>query len=310
MADPPAVEFRGLVKYYGPVRALDGVDLRVEQGEVFGFLGPNGAGKTTAIRCLLDLIRPTAGQALVLGLDSQRDSVEARSRMGYLPGDLSLYETLTGQQTISFFAGLRPGRVDAAYLGRLIDRLEFDPRRPVGSLSRGNRQKLGLILAIMHQPDVLVLDEPTSGLDPLAQETVEELLQAAAAAGRTVFFSSHILSEVERICHRVGIIRDGKIVAVEAIADLKGRSLHIVEVSFGEPVPADAFALPGVRELRRDGNLVHLEVRDNLDGALKAIARFRVVDLRTEQPSLEQIFLAYYQPASQSDVKEAARAAS
>src|SRR3972149_9423582 len=149
MADPPAVEFRGLVKYYGPVRALDGVDLRVEQGEGFGFLGPNGAGKTTAIRCLLDLIRPTAGQALVLGLDSQRDSVEARSRMGYLPGDLSLYETLTGQQTISFFAGLRPGRVDAAYLGRLIDRLEVDPRRPGGSLSRGHPPKPGPIPGTM-----------------------------------------------------------------------------------------------------------------------------------------------------------------
>jgi ABC-2 type transport system ATP-binding protein len=299
-----AIEFRRLVKDYGGVRALDGIDLRVDRGEVFGFLGPNGAGKTTAIRCLLDLIRPTSGQALVLGLDSRADSVAARSHIGYLPGDLSLYETLTGEQTIAYFASLRPKPFDRAYLDMLIARLSFDPHRPVGAHSKGNRQKLGLILAMMHQPDVLVLDEPTAGLDPLAQAVVEELLVNVAGEGRTVFFSSHALSEVEQICHRVGIIRAGKIVAVEELATLKGRSLHVIEVTFAGPVPAGAFDLTGVRELRRDGNLIHLEVRSNLDAVLKAIARYEIVDLRTEQPSLEQIFLAYYQ-GSPAETKEA-----
>jgi ABC-2 type transport system ATP-binding protein len=303
-----AIEFRALTKRYGDVQALDGIDLRVERGEIFGFLGPNGAGKTTAIRCLLDLIRPTSGQALVLGLDSRRQSVAARARTGYLPGELALYETLTGAQTIAFFAGLRPGQVDPAFLERLLARLDFNAARSVATLSKGNRQKLGLVLAMMHQPDVLVLDEPTSGLDPLVQAAVEELLEEMADAGHTVFFSSHDLSEVEQISHRVGIIRNGRMVAVEEVASLKGRSLHMIEISFGEHVPEGAFDMPGVTELRRDGNLVHLEVRDNLDAALKAIAGFRVVDLRTEQPSLEQIFLAYYQ-AEQPDALGAGDAA-
>ncbi|HLF70718.1 MAG TPA: ABC transporter ATP-binding protein [Dehalococcoidia bacterium] len=307
MTDSAAIEFRRLVKDYGGVRALDGIDLRVEQGEIFGFLGPNGAGKTTAIRCLLDLIRPTSGQALVLGLDSRADSVAARARIGYLPGDLSLYDTLTGEETIAYFASLRPKPLDHTYLDMLITRLTFEPQRPVGALSKGNRQKLGLILAMMNQPEVLVLDEPTAGLDPLAQAVVEELLGDVAGEGRTVFFSSHILSEVDQICHRVGIIRAGKIVAVEELAMLKGRALHVIEVTFARPVPPGAFDLPGVQELRRDGSVIHLEVRSNLDAVLKAIARYEVVDLRTEQPSLEQTFLAFYQesPAARQEASPA-----
>jgi len=290
----PAIEFRALKKRYGAVRALDGIDLEVGRGEIFGFLGPNGAGKTTAIRCLLDLIRPSSGQALVLGFDSLRDSVEVRRRCGYLPGELRLYDNLTGAQTIDLFASLRGDGVDRAYLERLLEQLDLDPTKQAGSYSKGNKQKLGLVLAMMHQPDVLVLDEPTSGLDPLVQEQVEKLLREQAQAGRTVFFSSHVLSEVESLCHRVGFIRSGRIVAVEDVAALKGRSLHIIEVTFRGPVPVDAFSLPGVREVQRQGNVVHLEVRSNIDAALKAIARYPVVDLRTEQPSIEQVFLAYY----------------
>jgi ABC-2 type transport system ATP-binding protein len=291
----PAIEFRSLVKEYGSVRALAGVDLEVEQGRIFGFLGPNGAGKTTAIRCLVDLIRPTSGQALLMGFDSRRDSMSVRERCGYLPGDLRLYEGLTGRQTIDYFAAMRERRPEPRFVDDLLSRLTLDPGKQVGSYSKGNKQKLGLVLALMHKPQVLLLDEPTSGLDPLVQDEVEVLLREQAAAGRTVFFSSHVLSEVERLCDRVGFIRGGRVIAVEDLAALKGRTLHIIEVTFAAPVPNDAFDLPGVREVRRDGPLVHLEVRDNIDAALKAIARFKVLDLRTEQPSLDQVFLAYYQ---------------
>jgi ABC-2 type transport system ATP-binding protein len=293
--DAPAIELRALTKDYGRLRALDGVSLRVERGEVFGFLGPNGAGKTTAIRILFDLIRPTAGSASVLGIDCQRDSVEARRHTGYLPGEIRLYEGLTGGQTIEYFASLRGVAPNHGFVQTLIERLNLDPARAVSSYSKGNRQKLGLILAMLHRPEVLILDEPTSGLDPLVQDEVASLLAEFAAEGRTVFFSSHVLSEVERMCHRVAFLREGKLVAVESVGALKGRSLHVVEVTFDSPVTLDEFALPGVTVVEHHESTVHLEVRDNLDAVLKAIARHRVVDLRTEQPSLEQVFRVYYE---------------
>jgi ABC-2 type transport system ATP-binding protein len=292
---PPAIELRDLIKDYGNVRALNGVSFSVAQGEIFGFLGPNGAGKTTAIRILFDLIRPTAGSAHVLGIDCQRDPLAARARMGYLPGDLHLYEGMTGRQTIDLFSSLRRQKPDAKYVASLLSRLDLDPTRVVREYSKGNRQKLGLVLALLHQPELLVLDEPTSGLDPLVQEHVEALLFESAAQGHTVFFSSHMLSEVERLCHRVAFLREGKLIAIEDVAEIKGRSLHIVEVAFDQPVPQDAFCIDGVREVQRDGATLHLEVRNNLDALLKAIARYHVVDLRTDQPSLEQVFRAYYE---------------
>jgi ABC-2 type transport system ATP-binding protein len=306
-----AIEFRGLVKEYGTVRALDGVDMVVEQGRIFGFLGPNGAGKTTAIRCLVDLIRPSAGEARLLGFDSRRQTLEVRRRTGYLPGDLRLYEHITGRQTLEYFASLRGAPPEQRYLAEIVERLDLDPSREVASYSKGNKQKLGLILALMHRPEVLLLDEPTSGLDPLVQEEVEKILREHAAEGRTVFFSSHVLSEVERLCDRVAFIRDGKIVAVEDLADLKGRSLHIVEVTFAEAVAPELFNLPGVKIVRRDGNIYHLEVKNNIDQVVKAIARYRLLDLRTEQPSIEEVFLAYYQsqPQEQPAAQEGLRAA-
>jgi ABC-2 type transport system ATP-binding protein len=311
-SDLPAIELRGLSKSFGAVAALAGLSLTVRRGEVFGFLGPNGAGKTTTLRILLDLLRPNAGSASVLGYDCQRQSVEARRRTGYLPGELNLYDSLTGRQTLRLFASLRPGSVDPAFRDRLLDRLDLDPSISVGAYSKGNKQKLGLLLAMMHRPDVLVLDEPTSGLDPLVQEEIALLLKEGASNGQTVFFSSHVLPEVERMCQRVGIIRRGRLVAVEDVAALKGRSLHIIEVTFREAPPAGAFAIPGVREVQRDGRMVHLEVHNNLDAALKAIARYEVLDLRTEQPSLEQVFLAYYHetPNSRPDGQEAPAVAS
>jgi ABC-2 type transport system ATP-binding protein len=294
MVSIPAIELRGVVKDYGHVRALRGINLIVGAGQVFGFLGPNGAGKTTTIRLLLDLIRPTAGTAHVLGLDAQRESLEVRRRVGYLPGDLRLYEGMRGHDFLDLVDSFRPDKRDPAYRRQLLERVDLDPSLTIRTLSKGNKQKMGLVQALVHRPEVLILDEPTSGLDPLVQLEVERLLEEAVADGRTVFFSSHVLSEVERLSHAVAIIRSGLIVAVEDIARLKGRSVHILEVTFAEPPPADLFALPGVRELRRDGNTVHVQSRDSLDAVIKAIGRHQVVDLRTEQPSLEDIFLAYY----------------
>ncbi len=297
----PAIVTEGLTRDFGDVRAVDDLHLEVNAGEVFGFLGPNGAGKTTTIRVLLDLIRPNGGRASVLGFDCQRQTLDVRRRTGYLPDDLHLYEGLTGAEFLAFFASLRPGEVEPAYLEELLERLNLDPSKKVEAYSKGNRQKLGLVQALMHQPDVLMLDEPTSGLDPLVQHEVWLILEEVAAAGRTVFFSSHVLSEVERICHRVGIIRTGRLVAVEEIGTLKARALHIIEVTFAEAVPEAAFAGPGVEVVQHDKNKVRLQVRDHLDDLIKLIARYPIVDLRTDQASLEDIFLAYYEEVPEEE---------
>ena len=283
-----------MAKAYGATRALSGIDLTVESGRIFGFLGPNGAGKTTTIRILLDLIRPDAGAATVLGFDCQRQSLEVRRRVGYLPGDLRLYESMRGDEFLDFIDSFRPEKRDPAYRRALVDRLDLDLTRRIRALSKGNRQKLGLVQALLHRPNLLVLDEPTSGLDPIVQDEVVRLLEEAAGEGRTVFFSSHVLPEVEKISQSVAIIRAGKIVAIEDVAKLKARSVHVIEVTFAAPPPPGLLALPGVRELRRDGATVHFQAHDGVDAVLKAIATQRVLDLRTQQPSLEDVFLAYY----------------
>jgi len=301
----PAIELRSVVKDYGRVRALRGIDLAVEAGQVFGFLGPNGAGKTTTIRILLDLIRPTSGTASVLGLDIQRESVEVRRRCGYLPGDLRMYEGMRGHAFLDLIDSFRPQKRDPQYRRELLERLELDPSMPIRALSKGNKQKMGLVQALMHRPDVLILDEPTSGLDPLVQQEVAKLLEEAVAGGRTVFFSSHVLPEVERLSHAVAIIREGTIAAVEDIARLKSRAVHVLEITFAEPPPAGLFALPGVRELHRDGNTVHIQALDGLDAAIKVIAAYHIVDLRTEQPSLEDFFLAHYSASAEEREKDA-----
>lgn len=297
----PAIAIEGLTRDFGPVRAVDDLSLEVEEGEVFGFLGPNGAGKTTAIRVLLDLIRPTAGRASVMGFDCQRQSVEVRRRTGYLPGDLNLYKGLTGSELLEFFASLRPGVIDQRYLDSLLERLHLDPSKDVQAYSTGNRQKLGLVQALMHRPAVIILDEPAAGLDPLVKQELWSLVSEASAEGRTVFFSSHVLSDVARICRRVGIIREGRLAAVEEVAKLKERELRVIEITFAEPVPNGALALPGVDIAGRENNTVRLQVREGLDELIKAIANYRVVDLRTEQASLDEIFLAYYQEAPKEE---------
>ncbi|MYE47198.1 MAG: ABC transporter ATP-binding protein [Chloroflexi bacterium] len=293
--DGAAIRLEGLVKTYGDVRALDGIDLTVPRGEVFGFLGPNGAGKTTAIRILMDLIRPTAGRAEVLGFDAQRDSLEVRRRCGYLPGDLELYNSLRVDACLDLVASLRGG-VDARYRRELVERLHLDQERRIGALSRGNRQKVGLVIALMAQPELVVLDEPTNGLDPLLQEEVEAILLEIVADGRSVFFSSHVLAEVEQLARRVAMLRAGRIVAISDLAEQRRLAPRRVTVAFAEPPSASAFqGLDGVRLVSLDGRDAVFETHDEMHALVQALAGQRVLTLETHEITLEELFLSYYE---------------
>jgi len=299
MSEALAIEIRDLVKSYGRVRALRGVNLEVRRGEIFAFLGPNGAGKTTTIRCMLDFIRPDAGFLRVLGIDPQRDPVAVRQRVGYLPGELHFDENLTVEGALRLFAAMRGKAVDWAWVRALAERLDLDLRPRIRNLSKGNKQKVGVIQALMHRPELLILDEPTLGLDPLMQREVLRLMREARDAGATVFFASHIMSEVEQVADRVGIIRQGVVVEVAGTEDLIRRAVRRVRVRFEGPVdPRPLTALPGVRLLRReDGEELLLQVEGRMDPLIKALAAFPVRDLETERPSLEEVFLAYYEPS-------------
>ncbi len=291
-----AIITRGLTKSYGRMPALRGIDLAIPRGEIFGFLGPNGAGKTTTIRCLLDLIRPDGGEVRVLGLDPQADPVAVHARTGYLPGELALDDNLTAEQQLRIFAALRGNRLDWARVRQLAERLSLDLKRPIKNLSKGNKQKVGVLQALMHQPELLLLDEPTSGLDPLLQHEVLRMVLEAREHGATVFFSSHILSEVQEIADRVGIIRQGELVEVAETEALMQRTLRRVHLRFREPVAASALtSIPGVRLLSADdGFSMLLQVKGEMDALIKAAAQFQVVEFETERPSLEEVFLAYY----------------
>jgi ABC-2 type transport system ATP-binding protein len=297
MSQSVAVLTRGLTKSYGRVPALRGVDLDVCRGEVFGFLGPNGAGKTTTIRCLLDLIRPDGGMVRVLGLDPQAHPLAVRARVGYLPGELHLDDNVTADAALHFFNRLRGGRAGRAFIRGLTERLGLDVTIPIKNLSKGNKQKVGVVQALMHRPELLLLDEPTSGLDPLGQQEVLRLIGEARAAGATVFFSSHILSEVQEIARRVAIIRRGVVVEVAETATLTHRALRRVRVRFRQAVDVTTLAgVPGVKSVEPDGaNGVLLHVGGDMDGLIKMLAGFPVTDLETERPSLEEVFLAYYE---------------
>ncbi len=308
-----AIETTKLTKYYGRSRGVMDVDLTVESGQIFGFLGPNGAGKSTTIRVLLDLIRPNSGSARVLGLDAHRDRLAIDRRVSYVPGELSLYSELTGSQLLTYLGNLQ-GSVDAEYRDKLIERLELDPSKRIKSLSRGNKQKVGLVAAFMIRPELLILDEATAGLDPFVQLEFEHLCEETRNDGRTVFISSHQLPEVEHLCDRVGIIREGRLLAVEAIVDLKARALRRLEIDFGSPVSADDFAgLSGVQDVKVEGATLRCTVMGSLDGVIKAAARFEVRNLRSVETSLEEIFMAYYGSgdgsAAEIDAKEAGNAA-
>jgi ABC-2 type transport system ATP-binding protein len=283
-----------LTKCYGEARGIEDVSMTVETGEVFGFLGPNGAGKTTTIRTLLDLMHPTSGSARLFGLDSRRESLTIRSRLGNLPGDFSYDPRLTGQELVSFLAEIR-GVHGLGRAPELADRFQADLERPLGELSRGGRQKIGLVQAFFHSPELLILDEPTGGLDPLMQEEFLELLREERERGTTVFLSSHELDEVQRACDRVGIIRDGRLAAVEKVADLIGRAYRHVSLEFDAPVDPSQFErLAGVSELVVVGNRISFNTEGDLDAVVKAAARHPVRDLQVTQPTLEEIFLTYY----------------
>jgi len=288
------IQTEKLTKSYGVHRGVVDVDLTVNEGEVFGFLGPNGAGKTTTIRTALDLIRPTSGRVLVFGIESSADPVAIHRRIGYIPGEFTLYDRLTGGQTIQYFANLRGG-VDPAYQRSLIERFDIDPRRKYKELSKGNKQKIGLVVALQHQPELLILDEPTSGLDPLVQQSFFEVVREAQAAGRTVFLSSHILSEVERTCDRVAIIRDGRIVRTGRVEDLRDLAHHQVELRFPGDVPVAAFAgLPGVSDVTSDDHTLRLRVSGPITPVVQAAAGYDLLDFVSREPTLEETFLAEY----------------
>ena len=289
-----AIETHGLSVYYGRHRGILDVDLRVEQGEVFGFLGPNGAGKTTTQRVLMDIIRPTAGEARIFGLDCQKEGVTARERIGYLPGELALYDSMKVRRFFKMYASLQKGNSEPSHWQTLSDQLELDTGRKIGQLSRGNKQKVGVVTAFMNKPDLLILDEPTTGLDPLIQQTVMGLLREANRAGATVFFSSHILPEVQAVCDRVGIIRDGQLVATERVEDLMTQHFKRVRFCFAATPPDDAFTEEGVTVLARDGQGITLEIRQDLDRVMEAAASYGITDIETIPVSLEEIFLAYY----------------
>jgi ABC-2 type transport system ATP-binding protein len=288
------IETHQLSFYYGKHRGIKDVNLFVDQGEVYGFLGPNGAGKTTTQRVLLDILRPTTGRAMIFGLDCQKDGVTLRKRLGYLPGELSLYPNMTAAAFLRLLASLKGQAIDAAYLQQLYDRLGFDPSRRMKQYSRGNRQKIGVIAAFMSKPDLLILDEPTSGLDPLVQQTVLELVRETRAEGRTVFFSSHILSEVQAVCDRVGIIRDGELIKTERVEALTRQQFKRLRLTLRQAPPAGVFALDGVTEASRDSLQVTLEVRHGLDQVLERALPYGIADIETIPVTLEEIFLAHY----------------
>jgi ABC-2 type transport system ATP-binding protein len=288
------IRCEGLTKYYGKSRGVEDLTFEVRPGQVYGFLGPNGAGKTTTIRCLLSMLRPTGGKAYLFDQEVGVDGRELRRRIGYVPGDVKLFEKQTGRWTLDYIAGLRggPGRAEA----EICERLEFDPSRRVRELSKGNKQKLALVIALMHRPELLILDEPTSGLDPLNQQVVFEILEEQVAEGATVFLSSHILPEVERVCERVAIIRDGRVVAEESVAALLSKAIRTVHATYAEPVPDEFVAgLTGVDSVERLGHSgLRATVSGDIGDTLLGILARPVADITVEHASLEEVFLQYY----------------
>ncbi len=303
MASDSVIDIRGLSKGYGAgskqTLALNKLDLTVNRGEIFGYLGPNGAGKTTTIRLLLDLIRPSAGSAKIFGLDIRADSVEIHRRIGFLPGELSLWEGRTGKQIIHYVASVRGDTKGIAkYADELAERLDLDTSKRMRDLSTGNKRKLGLIVAMMHSPELLILDEPTGGLDPLVQQTFHEMMDEYRAKGKTVFLSSHVLSEVQAICDRVGVLRDGELKAVESVEEITNVEFNWVDVTFRDAIPAglrqQLEGMPAITDVSTNGTRVRMRMVGDFDPLLRAIGGGYVERLHIEEPSLEEIFLAFY----------------
>ncbi len=290
----PVIVIDNLHKSYGNVQAVKGISMRVERGEIFGFLGPNGAGKTTTIRCMLDVIRPTSGTLRVLGLDAQRDKMELHQRIGYLPGDVRLPGQMTGKQVINYFSRLQ-GR-EPVLLDDLLKRFDVEMKRPLKGYSKGMRQKIGVVLAFMCDPEVLILDEPTSGLDPLLQRTFNEFLLEEQARGKTIFMSSHIMSDVEKVCQRVAVIRQGEIVTIEEVEKLRQKAGQRVTIEFGDAISADEVArMPGVSMVTSHNSAYHFNVSGSMDALIKALSRHEVLRLQAEEAPLEEVFLKFYE---------------
>jgi len=292
-----AISTSGLSKRYGNADALVGLDLEITEGEIVGYLGPNGAGKTTTIRLLLGLIRPTAGLASIFGSDCFRQPVEAHRHVAYVAGETNLWPSLTGAETL-FLLGRVQGKVDTSYRDELIGRFDLDPSRKVRTYSKGNRQKLALIAALMCRPRLLLLDEPTSGLDPLMEQAFRTCAHEARANGQTIFLSSHILSEVEALCDRVGILRNGALVEMGTLAEMRHLSALTIEASFDGSVP-DLSRVPGVQAVQVDGQVVRCHVQGTIEPLLKVLAASRVHELLSREPSLEELFLAHYGPSGE-----------
>ena len=293
MSNTAVISAKNLSKFYGKHRGISDVNLDIDKGEIFGLLGPNGAGKTTCIRILLDFIRATSGSATILGMDSRSKSVEIRRNVGYLPGDFITYEKLTAEELLQYFANLRGGHLEKAKV--LAERFDLDLSRKIGELSRGNRQKVGIIQAFMSDPKLLILDEPTTGLDPLLQQEFHALVLEEAESGKTLFISSHVLPEVEIVCDRVGIIRAGSIIAVEEVATLRKQTLTKIAIEFGEVVSkADFESVTGVREVTIKGQHLSCSVTGSLDSLIKLAAEYTVVNIQAGHPALEEVFLNFY----------------
>jgi ABC-2 type transport system ATP-binding protein len=288
------IETHRLAKCYGDRFALKGLDLELQEGDVLGYLGPNGAGKTTTIRLLLGLIAPTSGSATVFGLDAQREVTEVHKRLAYVPGEVNLWPSLTGLETLALLGRVQ-GRVDTAYRDQLIERFDFDPSKKLRAYSKGNRQKISLIAALATRAELLILDEPTSGLDPLMEKVFRDCIVEARQNGQTVFLSSHILSEVEALCDRVAILRDGELLEEGTLAELRHLSAIDVEATFDGPAP-DVSSVPGVMSSEVDGQRLRCQVNGSLTPLLSVLVAAGVRDLLSGKPSLEELFLSHYGP--------------
>lgn len=287
------IRTENLTKYYGKIRGIEDFTLTVNKGEIFGFLGPNGAGKTTTIRLCLGLISKTSGSITIFGMDSHKDSVQIRKRVGYVPGDFGLIPNIKVKTYLKYLLSLSNYKSDDK-MKALAARLDLDLNRKTHELSRGNRQKVGVVQAFMADQDLIILDEPTTGLDPLIQQEVYKLLKKEKEKGKTIFMSSHILAEAEAVCDRVAIIREGRLKIVEEIASLQQKTGKVLDVEFRNPVNVEEFRLPGVSEIKVDNNRLILTIHENLDSIIKTVANHRISNMNLKTYSLEQLFLRYY----------------
>tara|TARA_B100001750_G_scaffold242899_1_gene257127 strand:+ start:328 stop:1233 length:906 start_codon:yes stop_codon:yes gene_type:complete len=294
MVNTTPIKITGLSKYYGKSRGIVDLNLEVLQGEILGYLGPNGAGKTTTMRILMDFIRASEGTAQIFGMDSHKDSLNIRRNIGYLSTSPVLYENLTGREFLTYCMNIK-GQDETTPFIELAERLNCDLDKKIDTLSHGNKQKIAIIRALAHKPQLVIMDEPTTGLDPLVQNEFESIIRGMAADGCTILFSSHVLSEVENICDRIAIIGNGQLITMEDVSDLKSKQTRILTVTFADNVEAQTFgSIPGIKNVDIVNNQLSFEISGPIDSIIKAIAKYKVLDIKIDEPDLEEIFLSYY----------------